>query len=96
VHPVRWNCEVEVFGRTVRPGDLIHADKHGFMVIPPEDQPRLLEAARFMDSNECTTVIPAARDSTGRSTDELLASLEASITQFSANVKAKFSREGEW
>jgi 4-hydroxy-4-methyl-2-oxoglutarate aldolase len=21
-HPVRWNCEVEVFGRTVRPGDL--------------------------------------------------------------------------
>ena len=96
VHPVRWNCEVEVFGRKVSPGDLIHADKHGFMVIPPEDQPRLLEAARFMDSNECTTVIPAARDNAGRSTDELLANLEASITQFSANVKAKFSREGEW
>jgi 4-hydroxy-4-methyl-2-oxoglutarate aldolase len=96
VHPVRWNCEVEVFGRKVSPGDLIHADKHGFMVIPPEDQPRLLEAARFMDSNECTTVIAASRDSAGRSTDELLANLEASITQFSANVKAKFSREGEW
>jgi regulator of RNase E activity RraA len=96
VHPVRWNCDVEVFGRTVHPGDLIHADKHGFMVIPPEDQPRLLEAARFMDANECTTVIPAARDSAGRSTEELLANLEASITQFSANVKAKFSREGEW
>ena len=96
VHPVRWNCEVEVFGRTVHPGDLIHADKHGFMVIPPEDQPKLLEAARFMDSNECTTVIPASRDSAGCGTDELLANLEASITQFSANVKAKFSREGEW
>ena len=68
VHPVRWNCEVEVFGRTVRPGDLIHADKHGFIVIPPEDQPRLLEAARFMDSNECNTVIPAARASAAEPT----------------------------
>lgn len=96
VHPVRWGCEVEVFGRTVQPDDLIHADKHGFMVIPPEDQPRLLEAARFMDANECATVIPAAREGAGRSTDELLANLEASITQFSANVKTQFARQGEW
>jgi len=49
-----------------------------------------------MDANECATVIPAARDSAGRSTDELLANLEASITQFSANVKSQFSRQGEW
>lgn len=96
VHPVRWGCEVEVFGRTVRPGDLIHADKHGFLVIPPEDQPRLLDAARFMDANECDTVIAAARSTTGLSTDESLARLEASITQFSANVKSKFHRQGEW
>jgi 4-hydroxy-4-methyl-2-oxoglutarate aldolase len=96
VHPVRWGCEVEVFGRKVQPDDLIHADKHGFMVIPAEDQPKLLEAARFMDANECATVIPVARDGAGRSTDELLASLEASITQFSANVKTQFGRQGEW
>ena len=96
VHPVRWGCEVEVFGRAVKPDDLIHADKHGFMVIPPEDQPKLLEAARFMDANECATVIPAARNGAGLSTDELLASLEASITQFSANVKTQFARQGEW
>ena len=96
VHPVRWNCEVEVFGRKVKPNDLIHADKHGFMVIPPEDQPKLLEAARFMDANECATVIPAARGGAGRSTAELLASLEDSITQFSANVKTQFARQGEW
>ena len=37
-HPVRWNCEVEVFGRQVSPGDLIHADKHGFLVILPEER----------------------------------------------------------
>ena len=96
VHPVRWNCEVEIFGRTVRPGDLIHADKHGFLVIAPEEQPALLEAARFMDSNECHTVIPAARDAAGRTSEEVLANLESSIAQFSANVKAKFQRDGEW
>ncbi|MDI1315332.1 RraA family protein [Prosthecobacter sp.] len=96
VHPVRWGCEVEVFGRKVQPDDLIHADKHGFMVIPPEDQPRLLEAARFMDANECATVIPAARNGAGLSTDQLVANLEASITQFSANVKSQFARQGEW
>ena len=32
--PIRWNSQVEVFGRTVQPGQLIHADKHGFLVIP--------------------------------------------------------------
>ena len=96
VHPVRWNCEVEVFGRTIRPGDLIHADKHGFIAIAPEEQASLLDAARFMDSNECNTVIPAARDSAGRSSEELLTGIEDAITRFSANVKAKFKREGEW
>lgn len=96
VHPVRWNCEVEVFGRRIQPGDLIHADKHGFLVIAPEEQAALLDAARFMDSNECSTVIPAARGAAGCSAEEALARLEASIAQFSANVKAKFRREGEW
>lgn len=47
------------FGRAVKPGQLIHADKHGFLVIPEEDEPALLDAARFMDSNECKTLIPA-------------------------------------
>ncbi len=96
VHPIRWNCEVEVFGRTVRPGELIHADKHGFIVIPPEEEPGLLEAVRFMDANECETVIPAARASAGLATEEILGNLEASIAQFSANVKARFHRKGEW
>ena len=41
VHAIRWNCEVEVFGRKVQSGDLIHADKHGFMVIAPEEQARI-------------------------------------------------------
>jgi regulator of RNase E activity RraA len=95
-HPVRWGCEVEVFGTKVSPGDLIHADKHGFMVIPPDEQEGLLEAARFMDANECNTVMPVVRDSIGKKPREILTDLEKSIGVFSQNVRAKFKRKGEW
>ncbi len=95
-HPVRWNCEVEVFGRKVNTGDLIHADKHGFLVLPEEDQPSLLDASRFMDANECMTVIPAARSTAGKSTEEILQGLNAAAAQFGQNVKEKFRRQGEW
>lgn len=96
VHPVRWNCEVEVFGRRIVPGDLIHADKHGFIVIEPEAQPHILEAARFMDANECRTVIPAARSSAGLSSDQILANLAEAGAQFGKNARIKFLRGGEW
>jgi regulator of RNase E activity RraA len=95
-HPVRWNCEVEVFGRKVSPGDLIHADKHGFLVVPEEEQAGLLDASRFMDANECLTVIPAARDTAGKSTREILEGLNAAAAKFGENVKEKFQRHGEW
>jgi regulator of RNase E activity RraA len=94
--PVRWNCEVEVFGRKVLPGQLIHADKHGFLVIPDEDQEKLLEATRFMDSNECKTLISAARNSTGNSTDQIIAGFEMAVTEFKKLTGAKYSSRGEW
>ena len=94
--PVRWNCEVEVFGTKIQPGQLIHADKHGFMAIPPEDIAELLEAARFMDSNECKTVIAAARDFTGKTTEELLGSLDNAALEFGRAARAKFGKKGEW
>ncbi len=96
VQPVRWNCEVELFGRKVRPGDLVHADKHGFLVIEPEAQPRILEAARFMDANECQTVIAAARNSAGLSSDQILANLSSAAADFGKNAKARFQSKGEW
>lgn len=94
--PVRWNCEVEVFGRKVQPGQLIHADKHGFLVIPAEDEARLLEAARFMDSNECNTVIPAARGAAGKPTEQILAEINAAGAAFGAAAREKFGKKGEW
>jgi regulator of RNase E activity RraA len=86
--PVRWDCPVEVFGCPVRPGDLIHADKHGFLVVPPEDQARLLEAVRFMDANECETLIRAARESAGRTAAETLAAMDEAGARFDAAVRA--------
>jgi regulator of RNase E activity RraA len=94
--PVQWNCEVNVFGCVVKPGQLIHADKHGFLVIPEEDQPRILEASRFMDSNECKTVINAARNIQGKSSTEILDGINAAGRQFAENTRSKFKKDGEW
>lgn len=95
-HPVDWGGEVEVFGRRVKPGQLIHADQHGFMAIEEEDEDGLLEAARFMDTNECETFLPLARSSPGKSTEQLLADYNEAALQFGGKVRAKFSGEGEF
>jgi regulator of RNase E activity RraA len=95
VHPVRWNCEVEVFGRVIAPGDLIHADKHGFIVIAPEEQKAILEAARFMDANECETMIAAARGSAGLSMEQTLTNLAVACVKFAENVAARFKNGRE-
>lgn len=96
VRPVRWNCEVEVFGTKIQPGQLIHADKHGFLAIPREDEARLLDAALFMDQNECNTVIAASRDTAGKSNAEILRALQEAGKAFGEATKAHFSRQGEW
>lgn len=94
--PVRWNCEVEVFGTRVMPGQLIHADKHGFLVVPDEDAPTLLDAARFMDANECETVIAAARDAAGFPTFEVLERMVRASSDFREAARKRFKRDGEW
>ncbi|MEM7386409.1 MAG: RraA family protein [Verrucomicrobiota bacterium] len=93
--PVRWGEPVEVFGRVVRPGDLIHADQHGFMAVPEEDQDSLLEASVFMDRNECQTVIAAARAS-GLSTEERLQALDEAGARFGEAAAGKFGKDGEF
>jgi regulator of RNase E activity RraA len=94
--PVEWNCPVEVFGQTIQPGQLVHADKHGFLAIPSEDEDRLLDASIFMDQNECNTVIPAARSSSGKSNHEIVEDINAAGEAFGKAVKEKFSGHGEW
>lgn len=94
--PVRWNCEVEVFGRRVQPGQLIHADKHGFLAVPFGEEARLLDAARFMDANECNTVIPAARGAAGKSMDEALKQMNEAGAAFREAARQHFGKQGEW
>lgn len=96
VQPVRWDCPVDVFGRTIHPGDLIHADKHGFLVVAADETPRLLEAASFMDANECDTIIAAARDSVGMTGDAIVTALTAASRRFTAAARERFGRDGEW
>lgn len=40
--------------------------------------------------------ITTARDSTGKSTEEILAAMDAAARESGKNVQAKFRRKGEW
>ena len=93
-HPVRWNCDIEVFGRTVKPGELIHADKHGFILLPREDQIQLLQAVKFMDSNECQTMIAAASNTSDLSTEQRLQAIDKACDKFKMNIKERFTKKG--
>ena len=94
--PVSWGEAVEVFGRRIEPGQLIHADKHGFLAVPRGEEKHLLEAARFMDRNECQTLIPAARGGAGKSLRQICTDIDAAGARFGQNARKRFSRRGEW
>ncbi len=94
--PVSWGIEVEVFGRKIAPGQLIHADKHGFLAVPFGDEKNLLEAARFMDSTECQTLIPAARGGAGKPLPQICDEFDAAAAEFGRLAKKQFARRGEW
>ena len=51
-HLVDVGSPVKVGGLVVNPGDLIHADKHGVVVIPGEVASELAEAARRVEESE--------------------------------------------
>jgi regulator of RNase E activity RraA len=46
VHVIDVGVTVTVAGMTVSPGELVHADRHGALVIPADVAPQLPEAAR--------------------------------------------------
>lgn len=94
--PVRWDCDVEVFGTTIKSGQLIHADKHGFLVIPEEDQKAVFDAALFMDGNECDTVIESSQIMRGENTQQIRARQVEAERRFGAAARERFNRKGEW
>ena len=59
VHIVDYDCPVEIFGLRVNPGDLVHADRHGAVVVPPEVIPALAQAIETLLRNEKIVLGPA-------------------------------------
>lgn len=59
VHVRSVNQPVSIFGLTIRPGDLVHADRHGAVVIPPEVIPQLGAAVARMQATEQLILAPA-------------------------------------
>jgi regulator of RNase E activity RraA len=60
-HLTDRNCPVHICGMTINPGDLIHADRHGALVIPPEAAPKLAEACRRVSDAELFVLEPCRR-----------------------------------
>lgn len=61
VHVRAIGGEVRVAGLTVREGDLVHADRHGACVIPPEVLPGLAAAIDAVQAAEALILEPARR-----------------------------------
>jgi regulator of RNase E activity RraA len=59
VHVVDTGLEVTVHGMTVRHGDLVHADRHGAVVIPPEALERMPAAIELMSRREAPILAEA-------------------------------------
>ena len=96
VVPVDWGCDIQVFGQTISPGQLVHADKHGFLAVPFGEEKGLLKASVFMDKNECDTVIKSARNFSGKSIDDLLSVVNEAGKEFGAAAKERFGGSGEF
>lgn len=59
VHVEAIDCPVTIFRMTVRPGDLVHADRHGALVIPPAVVPALAAAIHKLLDTEKLVLEPA-------------------------------------
>lgn len=62
VHVTALNVPVQVFGLTVSPGDLVHADRHGAVVVPVDVIDALAGAIAKMQDTEHLVLGPARQD----------------------------------
>lgn len=62
VHVVDFDQPATVFGLTVRPGDFVHADRHGAVVVPPDIIPMLAGAIAGMQASEAFILGPARQE----------------------------------
>lgn len=62
VHVTELDTPVEIFGLTVHPGDLVHADRHGALVIPADIAGQIGAAIEKMQSTEHLVLGPAREE----------------------------------
>ncbi len=61
VHVTELDTPVRLFGLTIRPGDYLHADRHGAVIIPPELLPRMDVHIEALQRSEAQ-ILDALRD----------------------------------
>jgi regulator of RNase E activity RraA len=58
-HITEIDTPVSIFGMTINPGELVHADRHGAVIIPEDVMPTLGEAIKTLLRNEQIIIAPA-------------------------------------
>ncbi len=61
VHVQELGTEVDVLGMKVKQGDLLHADRHGALVIPPDTIPVLFDSINLLIDTESIILEPARK-----------------------------------
>ena len=59
VHVTEFDIPVTIFDLTINPGELVHADQHGAVIIPDDVLPHLGEAIKTLLANEQIILGPA-------------------------------------
>ena len=74
VHVVDFALDVTIHGMAVKSGDLIHADRHGAVVVPPDKVDAMQAAAEGLSAREAK-IIAAAR-SPGVTVEQIKAAMK--------------------
>lgn len=77
-HVVEYGGEIDVLGMRVRSGDIVHADRHGAVVVPPEAVAGLPAAARQVAEREARILeVARAPDASAERLIEVFSRLDA-------------------
>jgi regulator of RNase E activity RraA len=75
---VEFGGEIDVLGMRVRSGDIVHADRHGAVVVPPEAVAGLPAAARQVAEREARILeVARAPDASAERLIEVFSRLDA-------------------
>ena len=78
VHVAQWACEVNVMGMVVQDGDLVHADRHGAVVVPLSAVRGVLDSLDLMVRREAVILESARRP--GATVDDIKGAWEVSAS----------------